>query len=750
MHVTLPSRRAASATFVAIAVALTIGGVTGSAQRPAPERVDFARDIQPLLRERCLGCHGPSQQMAGYRLDRRSGALGGVLRSNIVRGSSDSSRLYRRVLDSQFGTRMPPTGALSPGEIDVLKRWIDEGADWPDLLANEAERPAENPAAVQLSESIRQFNRPAIQAQLQAATPALVNGRGPGGATPLMYAALYGDWALVTELLKAGADPNIRNDVGATALMWGLDDLDKVRALVDRGADVNARSDYGRTPLILAAGRAGAAPVVALLLERGATVDQAALTAAAAASNVVVVRVLLAAGARDSGDAVAAALRARCDECVTVIAKARPLAPIRNALLSVLPPSAPGYPEAVRKALERGADVHAVDRVSRTPLMNAALGEAMSPAEVRLLIEKGADVHAKTADGLTAFDLAQRLGRTGVVDALARSGGVSTARTNPRLTHVTDNTIPDAIARSLPLLQRTSVQFYSKSGCLSCHHNALTAITVGAARLKGFIIDEKTARQELTTAVTDVDASRDQALQGIFAPGGFATTSGYLLIGLAAERHLADRGTDALVLLLKQAQAEDGHWRSTYRPPTEASEVTATAVSLRGVQLYGRGPGKPSDADVIRAAREWLERAQPVNTEDRVFRLLGLTWAEAAPHIRQSAVRDLLATQRADGGWAQLTSMASDAYATGSALVALNEAGVDLATAAYRRGVSFLLKTQLADGSWFVGTRSRATQIYFESGFPHGEHQFISAAATNWATQALVRAHESPSRRRSR
>jgi squalene cyclase len=59
---------------------------------------------------------------------------------------------------------------------------------------------------------------------------------------------------------------------------------------------------------------------------------------------------------------------------------------------------------------------------------------------------------------------------------------------------------------------------------------------------------------------------------------------------------------------------------------------------------------------------------------------------------------------------------------------------------AYRRGVQFLLNTQLADGSWFVRSRSHPTQIYFESGFPHGPSQYISAAATNWAALALVRA----------
>jgi hypothetical protein len=47
-------------------------------------------------------------------------------------------------------------------------------------------------------------------------------------------------------------------------------------------------------------------------------------------------------------------------------------------------------------------------------------------------------------------------------------------------------------------------------------------------------------------------------------------------------------------------------------------------------------------------------------------------------------------------------------------------------------------QTQLEDGSWLVHTRSLFTQIYFESGFPHGADQFISSAATHWATQALL------------
>jgi squalene cyclase len=101
--------------------------------------------------------------------------------------------------------------------------------------------------------------------------------------------------------------------------------------------------------------------------------------------------------------------------------------------------------------------------------------------------------------------------------------------------------------------------------------------------------------------------------------------------------------------------------------------------------------------------------------------------------------RELVAKQRDDGGWAQHEALSSDAYATGQALVALVESGaVAVTDEAYKRGVAFLLSTQLEDGSWYVRTRAIAIQPHFESDFPHGHDQWISAAATNWAVMALI------------
>ena len=164
---------------------------------------------------------------------------------------------------------MPPTGALRPEQIATIKAWIDQGAEWPDALANEVDLPPFDPKAVAMVDALRAADLPTF---LKAATadPALLNARGPEGSTPFMYAVLYTNVPTLTRLLKMGADPNKRNDANATALMWAATNLEKTRLLLDHGADVNARSDDMRTPLMIAARRPGGAPIVKLLLDHGA------------------------------------------------------------------------------------------------------------------------------------------------------------------------------------------------------------------------------------------------------------------------------------------------------------------------------------------------------------------------------------------------------------------------------------------------------------------------------------------------
>jgi hypothetical protein len=97
----------------------------------------------------------------------------------------------------------------------------------------------------------------------------------------------------------------------------------------------------------------------------------------------------------------------------------------------------------------------------------------------------------------------------------------------------------------------------------------------------------------------------------------------------------------------------------------------------------------------------------------------------------------LIAQQDAGGGWAQTPFLFPDAYATGQVLYALHELGLPSTAAVFQRGVDYLLRTQREDGSWYVKSRAMKIQPYFESGFPHGHDQWISAAATAWAAIAL-------------
>jgi hypothetical protein len=120
------------------------------------------------------------------------------------------------------------------------------------------------------------------------------------------------------------------------------------------------------------------------------------------------------------------------------------------------------------------------------------------------------------------------------------------------------------------------------------------------------------------------------------------------------------------------------------------------------------------------------------------MRLLGLVWTAAPKDKIADAVREVRDHQERNGGWSQFGRTDPDAYATGLSLFALHRAGVSTTSAAYRNGVAFLLRTQYPDGAWLVRTHAFPVQVYFESGFPFGRHQWISAAGTSWATAAIA------------
>jgi mono/diheme cytochrome c family protein len=111
---------------------LCVGVVAG---RPAwAGSVDYAQEIQPILDQRCTACHGPRKQENGLRLDAWSRLLqGGDSGPAVIAGKGAESLLYRAVTGaSEDVSPMPPKGKrLTPEQIALIRKWIDEGAKGP-------------------------------------------------------------------------------------------------------------------------------------------------------------------------------------------------------------------------------------------------------------------------------------------------------------------------------------------------------------------------------------------------------------------------------------------------------------------------------------------------------------------------------------------------------------------------------------------------------------------------------------------
>ena len=293
-----------------------------------------------------------------------------------------------------------------------------------------------------------------------------------------------------------------------------------------------------------------------------------------------------------------------------------------------------------------------------------------------------------------------------------------------------------AVDKYIPLLESTLEKFYCAGAC----HHSLGLMVYGMARERNIPVHERVFVPLIQGLQQQNIKLLEPSLQGVGQPE--PGMEGYLTLVARTSGH-PDPSGPFLAWWIAARQRTDGSWRMiTHRPPMQDSGFTATALSIRMLQM--EMPSSQAVATAARIARgnDWLIANLPHSTEDEAFRLLGLRWGGAANSELQNATRRLISEQRPDGGWSQLPERASDAYATGLVLYALREgAGVPVADRKYQLGLRFLLKTQLRDGSWLVPTRHHPPtpgNPYVESGFPHGESQFISCAGSNWAAMALL------------
>ena len=619
------------------------------------------------------------------------------------------------------------------------------------------------PASEPFFDAIRNNNLPALRALIAEHGTEV---RGEGGMPVLVMAAAYGTDEAVALLVDAGANVNAARADGITALhvSWRSDAI--VQRLLERGAVVNAKTASGSTPLFVASSANGTAAVVARLLAKGADVNGGdtrgvtPLIAAAGVGNSAVAKLLLAHGADPNAYAsgggqktatplMGAAHNADLDLARRLLARKVDVnvqspesdgtvknGPVAFGSLSALHlAAAAASTPMVTLLLDAGATIDAGDVRGYTPLDWAIASDRPNQQVVSLLVKRGAARSAPSAE--RAGGWARRYNQPAILSELKLAAINSHA---PTSAPAPASTAREAVERSVPLLRAASARVMTDGGCVACHAQPISAAAATLALRRGWSVPEPDVeRSQVTSAVTSSSAGSLQNRE----TGGLPDTQLYNIFMMAEMKLPATLGTEAFVSYLAAKQRDGGQWHGiATRAPIQDGDFSRTAMAIRALSVYGSPARRTEWQARISRAAAWLAAQRPRSTEERVMQLLGLQWAGGDTAARDKGQRELAAAQRPDGGWSQTPYLASDAYATGQALYALNTLGVPASNAELRRGVAFLLRTQEPDGAWHVTSRAMKIQPYFDSGFPHGDDQWVSQSGTAWAVMGLALAGE--------
>jgi hypothetical protein len=436
----------------------------------------------------------------------------------------------------------------------------------------------------------------AAKVRLLLAKGAKVDARSKLGRTPLLIAAAYdGATEAARLLIEKGADANARDGGGTSVLEQaaGSNHIGLVRLLLAKGAAVNTADDGGFTPLMSAAGNGDRnAALVRLLIEHGATVNDR------------------------SGD-------------TAEVVKNGPIA--LGHLTALQMAAGQGNYEAVEALVKTGADVNALDVRQANSLVFAVATDHANPRIVELLLAKGAARE-------TALDWVRRYQDPAILPLfglpltkLASGEPAAPPRRNVR----------EAISKSLATTQGPATKFLGTGGCLSCHAQHLNGLAVAAAKPLSIPADyELEAREARTTAI--LRGSIEQQLFQVQDPSAGVDSQQFSLMQVAGSRVPPTLATDSLVHHIAAMQRKEGDWPNygAARPPLEDGGFSHTAMGIRALRLYAI-PGRKAEFDerVARAAG-WLEKAEPLTTEDRTMQILGITWARRQPD-RQTSFRRL-------------------------------------------------------------------------------------------------------------
>ena len=312
-----------------------------------------------------------------------------------------------------------------------------------------------------------------------------------------------------------------------------------------------------------------------------------------------------------------------------------------------------------------------------------------------------------------------------------------------------------AARRGLARVKQAASDWQRNKTCFSCHHQTLPMLAAVESERAGFTLDKAWLKSQADTTLKYFAERIADMDEGEHVPGGAATT-GFGFWALSLDQRPSDKTTTSMVTYLLQIQgvtrlrdgkkaiptpeARDGRWQaSCRRAPMQASLIGDTVLVLIGLEKFASAEQRARVTEAREKAEQWLAQVPLRDQQDYLWRLWGLHHLGGDGAVKKNTLEAILAAQREDGGWAESKERMSDAYSTGQTLFMLLKTGTAADHPAIVRARDHLLMTQHADGSWLAESHvTYKAQPYFENGDPHGEHQFLSTAATAWAVAGLA------------
>ena len=316
--------------------------------------------------------------------------------------------------------------------------------------------------------------------------------------------------------------------------------------------------------------------------------------------------------------------------------------------------------------------------------------------------------------------------------------------------HATTEQIHLTVERAIGYLQKESASWLKTRKCAACHHAGMPLWALSEAERSGYAIDKK----YLSDTIESLLGGKEKLLASrVFPnpadppdprPQGRGLNMGLPFLVVAAQSlpSLNDGQKQSLKLIaeeiLKKQQA-DGSWEffaGLRRPPVNETQTTDAAWIIMALKGETAPDAPENQRKALEKAIAWLN-AKPVDIhQDQVMKILIGVRLGKPREALQSTIDQLLASQRADGGWSQtVPELKSDAFATGQTLYALSLVGYDGERPEIKRGIDFLVAAQKSDGSWPMISRSTP------DGSPGSATLLtpITCAASSWATLGLVK-----------